>query len=38
MRSVTDEDLTAMAGHILLQPKVLMKNGVVEKLITNFLI
>lgn len=23
MRSVTDEDLTAMAGHILLQPKVL---------------
>jgi photosystem II cytochrome c550 len=36
MRSVTDEDLTAMAGHILLQPKVLKKNGVVEKLITNF--
>jgi photosystem II cytochrome c550 len=36
MRSVTDEDLTAMAGHILLQPKVLQKNGVVEKFITNF--
>jgi len=26
MRSVTDEDLTAMAGHILLQPKVLTEK------------
>lgn len=26
MRSVTDEDLTAMAGHILLQPKVISEK------------
>ena len=26
MRSVTDEDLTAMAGHILLQPKILTEK------------
>ena len=26
MRSVTDEDLTAMAGHILLQPKVVTEK------------
>jgi len=26
MRSVTDEDLTAMAGHILLQPKVITEK------------
>jgi photosystem II cytochrome c550 len=26
MRSVTDEDLTAMAGHILLQPKVVSEK------------
>jgi len=26
MRSVTDEDLTAMAGHILLQPKILAEK------------
>jgi photosystem II cytochrome c550 len=35
MRSVTDEDLTAIAGHILLQPKVVQKNGVVVKFTTN---
>jgi len=26
MRSVTDEDLTAMAGHILLQPKIITEK------------
>jgi photosystem II cytochrome c550 len=26
MRSITDEDLTAMAGHILLQPKILTEK------------
>jgi photosystem II cytochrome c550 len=26
MRSVTDEDLTAMAGHILLQPKIISEK------------
>jgi hypothetical protein len=26
MRSVTDEDLTAIAGHILLQPKILFNR------------
>jgi hypothetical protein len=31
MRSVTDEDLYAIAGHILLQPKIVQKNGVVVK-------
>jgi photosystem II cytochrome c550 len=36
MRSVTDEDLKAIAGHILLQPKIVQKNGVVVKFITNF--
>jgi len=27
MRSVTDEDLTAIAGHILLQPKIITEKG-----------
>jgi hypothetical protein len=27
MRSLTDEDLTAIAGHILLQPKIVTENG-----------
>jgi photosystem II cytochrome c550 len=26
MRSLTDEDLTAIAGHILLQPKILAEK------------
>ena len=26
MRSVTDEDLTAIAGHILIQPKIISEK------------
>jgi hypothetical protein len=36
MRSLTDEDLTAIAGHILLQPKQ-KKNGVAVKLLLKLL-
>jgi photosystem II cytochrome c550 len=32
MRSLTDEDLTAIAGHILLQPKIVTENGVGGKI------
>ena len=38
MRSLTDEDLFAIAGHILLQPKVVNENGVVVKFTTKFII
>jgi photosystem II cytochrome c550 len=34
MRSLTDEDLTAIAGHILLQPKIVTENGVAVKFTT----
>jgi photosystem II cytochrome c550 len=35
MRSITDEDLVAMAGHILFRQKFLLRNGVVVKFTTN---
>ena len=35
MRSLTDEDLFAIGGHILLQPKVVNENGVGVKFTIN---
>ena len=34
MRSLTDEDLFAVAGHNLIQPKVVNENGVVVRFTT----
>jgi photosystem II cytochrome c550 len=34
MRSLTDEDLTAIAGHILLQPKIVTEKWVAVKFTT----
>ena len=35
MRNLSDDDLYAIAGHILLQPKIVASSGLVAKALAN---